>query len=98
MSHSHLSPTSSNFQLIFNNALKTYNKRTGNDLLNHPLTSQLQGCDTPSAILAVLQQQVDQSRNSDDRWTRWLSPTVHVINTYSTSTTLEGVGLVSLRR
>jgi hypothetical protein len=100
MSHSHLTAaSSSNFQLIINNALKAYEKHTKNDLLAHPLASQLQACNSPGAILAVLQQQVqglDQSRSSDDRWTKWLDPTVNIL--YALSATLgEGVGLVSLR-
>ena len=100
MSHSHLTASSSsNFQLIINNALKAYEKRTKNDLLAHPLAAQLQACDSPGAILAVLQQQVqglDQSRSSDDRWTKWLDPTVNVL--FSLSETLgEGVGLVCLK-
>jgi hypothetical protein len=101
MSHSPLtraSTSSSNFQLIINNALKAYEKRTKNDLLAHPLASQLQACDSPNAILAVLQQQVqglDQSRSSDDRWIKWLDPTVNIL--YALSGTLGvGVGLVSL--
>jgi hypothetical protein len=65
MSHPQLTAaSSSNFQLIFNNALKAYEKRTKRDLLAHPLAAQLQICNTPSAILAVLHQQVqglDQS-------------------------------------
>jgi hypothetical protein len=102
MSHSHEShsPTASshNFQLIFNNALKAYKKRTKNNLLAHPLASQLQACDSPGAILAVLQQQVqglDQSR-TDDRWTKWLDPTVNVLFAFS-STLGAGVGLVCPR-
>jgi hypothetical protein len=90
------SSSSSNFQLIINNALDAYKKRTKNDLLAHPLASKLQACNTPSAILAVLQQQIqglDQSQSSDDRWTRWLDPTVNVL--FALSATLgEGVGLV----
>ena len=92
------SSSSSNFQLIINNALDTYKKRTKNDLRAHPLASKLESCNTPSAILAVLQQQIqglDQSRSSDDRWTRWLDPTVNVL--FALSATLgEGVGLVCL--
>ena len=100
MSHSHLTAAStSNFQLIFNNALKAYEKRTKKDLLAHPLAAQLQACNSPSDILSILQQQaqgLDQSRSSD-RWTKWLDPTVNVL--YALSGTLgEGVGLVSLRR
>ena len=99
MSHSHLADSSSSrFQLIINNALKAYEKRTQKDLLAHPLAVQLQACNTPADILAILQQQVqglDQSQSSNDRWTKWLDPTVSVL--YNLSETLgEGVALVSL--
>ena len=97
MSDSHLAAaSSSNFQLIVNDALAAYEKRTKKDLLTHPLASQLEACNSPSAVLAVLQQQVqglDQSRNSDDRWTKWLGPTVNILCTLS-DTLGEGVGLV----
>ena len=90
------SPSSPNFQLIINNALDTYKKRTKNDLLAHPLAAKLQSCNTPSAILAILDQQIqglDHSRSSDDRWTRWLDPTVNVLLALS-ETLGEGVSLV----
>ena len=99
---SHAQPTvssSSNFELIINNALEKYKKRTKNDLITHPLAAQLQTCDSPNAILAVLQQQVqglDQSRSSDERLSRWLDPTVNVIYVLS-STIAAGVNLVCLR-
>ena len=98
MSHSHLTASSSNFQLIINNALEAYKKRTKNDLLAHPLAAQLQTCDSPGAILAILQQQVqglDQSQ-SDDRWTKWLDPTINVLFAFS-ATLGAGVGLVCSR-
>jgi hypothetical protein len=99
MSHSHLAASSSSdFQLIINTALKAYEKRTKRDLLAHPLASQLQACDSLDAILTILQQQVqglDRSR-SDDRWTKWLDPTVNVLFAFS-ATLGAGVGLVSLR-
>jgi hypothetical protein len=65
MSHSHLAAASSpsNFQLIVNNALKAYEKRTKKDLLAHPLASQLQACNSPAEILAVLQQQSPGARS-----------------------------------
>ncbi|KAF8487429.1 hypothetical protein DFH94DRAFT_678453 [Russula ochroleuca] len=95
MSYSHLATSSAKFQLIVNNALKAYEKRTRQDLLAHPLAIQLQACNSPSDILAILQQQVqglDQSRTSNDRWTKWLDPTVSVL--YALSETLgEGVAL-----
>ena len=99
MSHAHPTPASSpNFQLIFNNALKAYEKRTKSDLLAHPLVAQLQACDSPTAILALIHQQLQgfhQSQRGDERLTKWLNPTVNVLFTLS-ATLGEGVGLVSL--
>jgi hypothetical protein len=100
MSHSHLTASSSNnFQLIINDALNSYKKRTKKDLLSHPLAAQLQACNSPGDILAILHQQVqglDQSRSTDDRWTKWLDSTVTVL--YTLSETLgEGISLVSIR-
>jgi hypothetical protein len=91
--------SSSNFQLIFNTALKAYEKRTKKDLLAHPLASQLQACDSPGSILAVLLGQVDsldQARTTDERLTKWLSPTVNVLLAFS-ATLCEGVSLVRLK-
>ena len=45
-------PSSSNFQLIINTALKAYEKKTKRDLLADPLMSQLQTCDSSTSILA----------------------------------------------
>ena len=99
MSHPHTSHASSpNFQLIFNNALKAYEKRTRSDLLAHPLAAQLQDCDTPSEILAVIHQQVEglhHFQSADERLTRSLNPTVNVLFAFSGALG-EGVGLVSL--
>jgi hypothetical protein len=81
-----LSLSSPNFQLIIDNALDTYKKRTRNDLRAHPLAAQLQTCNSPTAILTVLQQQVqgsDQSRSTDELWTKWLDPTVNVLYAFS---------------
>jgi hypothetical protein len=98
MSHSSVAPSeslSSNFQPILDNALKVYKKRTKKDLLAHPLASQLQACDSPGDILAVLQQQIqglDESRSTDGRWTKWLDPTINILLTFSQ--TVGTVGLV----
>ena len=91
--------SSTNFQLILNNALKAYEKRTKIDLLAHPLAAELQDCNSPSGILAVLHRQVqglDPSPSSDDRWTKWLNPTVNVLHTLALSLG-EAVSLVSFR-
>jgi fungal STAND N-terminal Goodbye domain len=88
---SHTQPTassssSSNFQLIIDNALDKYKKRTKNNLRTHPLASRLQTCNSPGAIIATLQEQVqglDQSQGSNERWSKWLDPTVNVLQTFS---------------
>ena len=83
---------------MINNALDKYKKYTKNDLRVHPLAAQLQSCDSPGAILVVLQEQVqglDQSRSTDERWTKWLDPTVNVLYAFS-SILGSGVSLVCL--
>jgi hypothetical protein len=100
MSHTH--PTSSsfsNFQLIFDNALRAYERGTKKDLRNHPLAARLQECNSPGNILDVLQQQVDelnQSQRRNENWTRWLDPTVKVLHAFS-GTLGEHVTSVCLR-
>ena len=85
------SSSSSNFQALFNNALDTYKERTKKDLRDHPLAKQLQDCKSPDTVLVVLKQQLDHSRG-DERWTKWLDPTIHVLLTFSQ--TVGTVGLV----
>ena len=92
------SSSSSRFQAIFEAALKSYQKQTKKDLLAHPLATQFQSCDSINAILAILQDQVqefDKSRSGDDRLTKWLSPTVNVLSAIS-ATISGGVSLVCL--
>ena len=92
------SSSSLRFQAIFQAALKSYQKRTKNDLLSHPLASQLQDCDSTAAILAILHDQVqqfDKSLSGDERLTKWLGPTVNVLNAFS-ATISGGVSLVCL--
>ena len=87
----------SRFQEIFQAALKSYQKQTKKDLLTHPLASQLQSCDSTAAILAILHDQVRQFEKnsaSDERLTKWLGPTVNVLNAFS-ATVSGGVSLVS---
>ena len=90
--------SSSPFQAIFQAAIKSYQKQTKKDLLAHPLASQLQDCDSTNAILAILQDQVrqfDKFYSGDERLTKWLGPTVNVLNAFS-ATISGGVSLVSL--
>ena len=84
------------FQAMFIAALKSYEKQTKKDLIAHPLASQLQACDSPTAVLDLLQEQArefDQARSTDDKLTKWLNPTVSVLYAFS-ATIGGGVGLV----
>ena len=86
------------FQAIFLAALKFYRKQTKEDLVTHPLVSQLQSCDSTTAILAILRDQVrefDKSHSGDERLTKWLGPTVNVLSAFSAAVS-GGVSLVSL--
>jgi len=93
-----LATSSPNFEVIFEKALKEYKKKTKQDLTAHPLAAQLQLCDSPVAILTILQDQIDQfkkSRTGDERLHKWLDPTINVL--YAFSQTLgEGIGLVNI--
>ncbi|KAI9436020.1 hypothetical protein H4582DRAFT_2130262 [Lactarius indigo] len=87
--------SSTSIERIFDAALKSYKKKTKNDLKNHDLFKQLEECNSPAAILAVLQTaQFDPSRTaSNDRLKKWLVPTVNVLCAFS-GTLSEGVNLV----
>jgi hypothetical protein len=90
--------SSSNFNVIFEKALKAYKQKTRQDLAAHPLAAQLEACDSPAAILAILQDQVDQfnqSRSSDERLQRWLNPTINVLHSFA-ETLGEGISLVNI--
>ena len=86
------------FQAIFQAALKSYQKQTKKSLLTHPLASQLQSCESTAAIVTILQVRVrefEESSEGDERLTKWLGPTVNVLNAFS-ATVSGGVSLVSL--
>ena len=91
------STSSSNFRSIFHTALESYEKKTKNDLLAHPLAAQLQACKSPDDILAILHDRVkelDQSRSANEKLSQWLNPTINVLYSFS-ATVGAGVGLVS---
>ena len=80
------STSSPNFETIFAAALKKYKKRTKKDIAAHSLAAQIESCDTPNAVLTVLQTQIqtfDPSPSADERWTRLLTPTITVLYAFS---------------
>lgn len=90
----------SNLDSIFTSSFKAYREKTGKDITSHPLAIEIQSCHSPDAILAILHQQIplaSQSQSTDERFTKWLIPTVNVL--YAFSATLgEGVGLVNITK
>jgi hypothetical protein len=86
--------TSTNFETIFTAALNAYTKQTKTNITSHPLATQLQSCDSAGAIIALLRTQVDQSQSADEKWTKWLDPTVDVLYAFA-STLSSGAALVS---
>jgi len=91
-------PSRANYQTIFDSALQAYKKKTGKDLPSTPLFRRLETCRSSDDVIATLRQQVpafDQSGSSNDGLTRWLDPTVKVVNAFS-ATIGGAVALVSL--
>src|SRR5579863_3357671 len=87
--------SSSNYQSIFDNALKAYENKTKEDLRSNPLLSKLESCHSPDAVLSVLREKINQSPNTDERFTKWLNPTVNVLLTFSDAIG-GGISLVNL--
>ncbi|KAH9170745.1 hypothetical protein EDB89DRAFT_2243942 [Lactarius sanguifluus] len=88
--------SSTSFATIFTAALNAYKQQTKRDLTSHPLSTRLQSCDSPSAILSMLRAQFrtfDRSQAANERWSKWLDPTVNVLCAFSV-TLGNGVGLI----
>jgi len=67
------SPSFFAFQAIYFASMKEYEKKTKKDLLARPLMAQLQTCNSPTDILAVLRTQVqrlDRCSREDDKLTK----------------------------
>ena len=88
----------SNYQTIFDGALEAYQRKTGKDLTKDPLLRTLENCHSPDAVLTILRGQMvapGQSHTNTDILTKWLVPTVKVINAFS-ETIGGALALVSL--
>ncbi|KAF8264708.1 hypothetical protein EI94DRAFT_437361 [Lactarius quietus] len=89
-----VSTSTPNYQLILDKALSEYKKKTKKDLITDPLAVEIRGCDSPDAILTVLRRNANElDQSSDERLTKWLTPTVNVLNALS-ATVGQGVGIV----
>ncbi|KAH9040878.1 hypothetical protein EDB83DRAFT_2554213, partial [Lactarius deliciosus] len=78
--------TPSDFKSILDAALSEYKKKTGKELLDHPLATEVQRCDSVDAIKAIFQGQAkafQRFRDGDQRLMKWISPVVDVLYTFS---------------
>lgn len=89
---SHIPPettSGSNYQLIFDDSLEDFRKKTGRDLALDPLLTRFESCDSPLTALAVLQEQIPlfgRTRSSSDKLINGLNRTVN--NLYTLSSTI----------
>ena len=90
--------SSSTFQALLNAALQDYKIRTGTSLIDHPITKQLETCESVSSITAILQEQAQsfrEFRENDGKLMKALNSSVDVLCAPSISSTLnEAMGLV----
>jgi hypothetical protein len=92
------SPSSSQFQAIFNAALKEYSQKTGKDIATDPITAELRCCSSPDEVLNVLQEEAQafsdfRNGNRQAQLMRKLKPTVHILLALSVSEVLgNGIG------
>ena len=92
------SPSPDNFTAIFDSAWSEYEKVTGKRLNTHPLTAQLDTCDSPRAVFEILRTQAQvfgKDRKVNEKLMEWLNPTVDILFVFS-SMLVEGIGLVGI--
>ncbi|KAF8261373.1 hypothetical protein EI94DRAFT_1705577 [Lactarius quietus] len=81
-----MTPTSpSNFQSIID-SFDDYAKNVGVDLTKNPYADTLRACETPNAILKLLQEKAHEFkeyRDGDRRLITWLKPVVQVVHGFS---------------
>jgi len=88
-------PSSANYQTIFDNALEAYEKKTGKDLASDPFLCILESCNSPDTVLVVLREQFPGFDQPGSKFTTWVKPTINVLYTFS-STIGAAVSLVSM--
>ena len=92
-------PSATNFTVIFEAASNNYKTLTGQDLLTHPLATELESNNnSPDSILGVFRRQaqaLDKFHKGDDKLTKSLTPIVNILFAFSTTAGAD-IGLVSL--
>ena len=86
----------SNFQLILD-AVDKYAEKTGIDLKENPFADKIKGCDSPGAVLILLQENTKAFkyyRDKNREFIDCLSPVIQFVHTFS-KILGEAAGLVS---
>jgi hypothetical protein len=86
----------SNLQSILDAADK-YAQQTGINLNDNPFIDKVKGCDSPSAVLVLLQENLKafkDYRDKDRKFIECVSPVVQIVHTFS-GILGEAAGLVS---
>ena len=89
---------STRFQELFESALETYEKNTGISLPKHPLSEQLQSCQSVEDITSLVQGQASafSEFRGNDRIMKSIKSTVTILTMLSATATLgDTIGLVS---
>ena len=77
--------SSPNFRLLIN-AFDDYAKEVGEDLTKNPLADALRTCDSPNAVLELLQEKAlafKEYRDGDHKLIGYLKPVVQVVQGFS---------------
>ena len=86
-----------NFREIFNDALETYRKQTGIELVNHPLAERLQGCNDVESVTNIICEQAQDFKEFQEK-DKVLKPLKKVLNVLhkltSAADLAQDVGLV----
>lgn len=82
-----ITKSSYNLSVTFDSALKAYKMQTKQNLTTHPLATQLRTCESPDAVLSLLQTQAGQfgSWRGNEKSKTWFGPVVNVLYTFSTA-------------
>ena len=86
----------SNFPSILD-AVDKYAKQTGINLMENPFADKVKGCDSPSAILSLLQENVKafkDYRDNNQKFIDCINPVVKFVHAFS-GVLGEAAGLVS---
>ena len=81
-------PSGSMLQSLFEAALHNYEEQTGMTLIDHPLATELENCNSVESITEVLQEQArafTEFRRDDSKVMKPLKRVVHVVHALSTS-------------